>query len=168
MVSMFLSELKGVLKCSRQQMTDYLAKHPKLHMAAELMADPNWSGISTLMLEPGAAPGKHKYFDAEQLNEQSKLAMDIFDATHVAPGRWVYHPCSRGDFFSRRTAPTLKLILLCGCLPHSARHSSSSIIAQGMELTARMPWSLNGRTRALTGRAQSHRYEMAGSEMRMA
>ncbi|KAL3892813.1 MAG: hypothetical protein SGPRY_014761, partial [Prymnesium sp.] len=88
MVSMFLSELKGVLKCSRQQMTDYLAKHPKLHMAAELMADPNWSGISTLMLEPGAAPGKHKYFDAEQLNEQSKLAMDIFDATHVAPGRW--------------------------------------------------------------------------------
>lgn len=56
-------------------------------MAAKLMADPNWSGISTLILEPGAAPGKDKYFDAEQLIEQSKLVMDIFDTTHVAPGR---------------------------------------------------------------------------------
>ena len=96
MVSAFISELHGLLRCSQLQRDAYIAQHPNSHMAAKLAAEPSWKGSSTIIIEPGAAAGKDKYFDAEQLIEQSKLAMDIFEATHFSPGRWVYHRCDRG------------------------------------------------------------------------
>ena len=92
MVSAFLSELHGVLRCTTAERDAYISKHPSSAMAAKLAANPGWSGSSTIMIEPGAAPGKDRYFDAEQLMDQTKVAMDVFDATHITPGRWVYHP----------------------------------------------------------------------------
>lgn len=96
MVSAFISELKGILRCSPAQRDSYIADHPQSYMAARLAADPTWNGSSTLIIEPGAAAGKDKYFDAEQLMEQTKLAMEIFEATHVSPGRWVFHKEKHG------------------------------------------------------------------------
>lgn len=91
MVSAFISELKGFLKCSEDERMAYIQSHPNSAMAAKIAKEPNWSGSSTLILEPGAAPGKDKYFDAQQLLEQTQLAMEIFEATHRAPARWAYH-----------------------------------------------------------------------------
>ena len=91
MVSAFISELHGLLRCTAAQRDAYIAKHPQSHMAARLAAEPTWKGSSMVIIEPGAAAGKDKYFDAEQLMEQTKLAMEVFEATHIAPGRWVWH-----------------------------------------------------------------------------
>ena len=66
-------------------------------MTAKLASQPDWDGSSTLILEPGMAPGKDKYFDAEQLHEQTRLAIEVFEATHFSPGRWVHHPARRGS-----------------------------------------------------------------------
>ena len=96
MVSAFISELLGHLRCSAAQRDEYIAKHPQSYMAARLAAEPTWTGSSLIMIEPGAAPGKDRYFDAEQLIEQTKLAMEIFEATHIAPGRWVWHLHTHG------------------------------------------------------------------------
>ena len=96
MVSMFISELQGRVRCRQEQMRAYIALHPESHMAAKLKATPSWDGDSMLLLEPGA--GKvDKWFDAEQLMEQTKLVSEVFEATHFAPGRWVYHPCATGS-----------------------------------------------------------------------
>ena len=71
MVSMFISELRGKIRCTPEQMHTYIALHPQSHMAAKLLATPLWDGDSMLLLEPGA--GKvDKWFDAEQLMEQTK------------------------------------------------------------------------------------------------
>ena len=94
MVSMVIREYKGVLKCTSKERDAFISAHPDSAMAAKLAAEPNWNSSSTLLLEPGAAAGKDKYFDAEQLMEQTKLAMDVFDATHMVPGRWAYFPCA--------------------------------------------------------------------------
>ena len=96
MVSMFVSELEGILRCTVQQRDAYISAHPDCCMAAKLQAKPDWDGSSTLILEPGAAPGKDKYFDADQLQEQTKLAMEVFEATHTMPGRWEYFSSRRG------------------------------------------------------------------------
>jgi hypothetical protein len=97
MVSAFISELHGHLRCTLAQRDAFVAAHPQSIMAARLAAEPSWSGSSMLILEPGAAgSGKDKYFDAAQLMEQTKLAMEVFEATHVAPGRWAYHPSRHG------------------------------------------------------------------------
>ena len=74
-------------------------------MAAKLAAQPAWDGSTTLTLEPSAAPGKDKYLDAEHLLVQTKLAIDVFEATHFAPGRWAFHPSKHGAV-SRSTYPT--------------------------------------------------------------
>ena len=79
MVSAFISELHGILRCTPAQRDAYIALHPQSHMAARLAVEPTWNGSSTLILEPGAVPGNDKYFDAEQLLEQTKLAMEIFE-----------------------------------------------------------------------------------------
>ena len=100
MVSAFISELHGLLRCSPAQRDAYIRDHPHSEMAAKLVAEPAWDGSSTLILEPGAAPGKDKYFDAEQLLEQTALAIEVFEATHFAPGRWVYHPSKHGKVTS--------------------------------------------------------------------
>ena len=92
MVSMFITELHGILECTREQREAYMSAHLNSYMAARLAAQPDWNGSSTLILEPGAAPGKDKYFDAEQLIEQTKLAIEVFEATHFAPERWAFHP----------------------------------------------------------------------------
>ena len=105
MVSIFVSELNGILRCTPAQLNAYVAANPGSAIAAKIAAEPAWDGSSTLILEPGAAPGKDKYFDAEQLHVQTKLAMEIFEATHHAPGRWVYHPSRRGGS-SRSTYPS--------------------------------------------------------------
>ena len=96
MVSAFISELHGILRCSAAERDAYITHHPNSHMAARLAAEPLWDGSSTIIIEPGAAEGKDKYFDAEQLMEQTKLAMEIFDATHISPGRWVHHRSKHG------------------------------------------------------------------------
>jgi hypothetical protein len=95
MVSMFISELQGVLRCTPSQRDAYIQSNPQSHMAAKLTAQPDWDGSSTLILEPGAAPNKDKYFDAEQLHEQTKITIEIFEATHFAPGRWAHHPSAQ-------------------------------------------------------------------------
>ena len=104
MVSMFVSELRGILRANKEELAAYAEAHPSSQVAAKLAAQPTWDGSSTLILEPGAAPGKDKYFDAEQLLEQTKLAQEIFEATHFAPGRWVFHPSSQ-RFASPATYP---------------------------------------------------------------
>ena len=92
MVSKFISELHGDLRCTAAERDAYISTHPGSHMAARLASEPTWNGSCQLILEPGAAAGKDKYFDAEQLIEQTKLAKEIFEATHFAPDRWAYHP----------------------------------------------------------------------------
>ena len=104
MVSMFISELHGKLNCTPAQRDAYIQAHPNSVMAEKFRAEPAWNGSSSILIEPGAAAGKDKYFDAEQLMEQTKLAMDVFDATHIAPGRWCHHQTKFGDI-SRATNP---------------------------------------------------------------
>ena len=87
MVSEFISELHGRLRCTPAERDAYVAKHPQSEMAKRLAAEPAWNGSAVVIIEPGAAPGKDKYFDSAQLLEQTKLAMDVFDASHVAPAR---------------------------------------------------------------------------------
>ena len=96
MASAFITELHGFLRCTPVQRDAYISEHPQSAMAAKLAAEPAWNGSTTLLLEPGAGPGKDAYFDADQLLVQTKLAMDVFEATHFAPGRWVYHPSKFG------------------------------------------------------------------------
>ena len=94
MVSAFISELHGIVRCTVAERDAHITSNPQSSMAKKLAAQPDWDNSSTLVLKPGAAAGKDKYFDAEQLIEQTDLTMEIFDATHAAPGRWVYHPSS--------------------------------------------------------------------------
>eukprot|EP00966_Prymnesium_polylepis_P162318 3751537-Prymnesium_polylepis.1 len=92
MVSEFLSELAGRLRCSRAEAMAYAAANPNSIIAARVAAGKAEDGVEArLILEPGAAAGKDKYFDNEQLIEQTKLAMEVFDAMerHVAPAREV-------------------------------------------------------------------------------
>ena len=116
MVSMFISEYAGVLRCTREERDAFIAAHPDSSMAAKLAAEPNWNGSSTLLLEPGAAAGKDKYFDAEQLMEQTKLAMDIFDATHMVPGRWAYFPCASAPSTPATFPGVCACVYVCVCV----------------------------------------------------
>ena len=43
--------------------------------------------MARLTIEPGAGPGKDKYFDNEQLREQQRLAQEVFECSHFAPAR---------------------------------------------------------------------------------
>ena len=70
----------------------YAAANPNSIIATRVAAGKAEDGVEArLILEPGAAAGKDKYFDNEQLIEQTKLAMEVFDAMerHVAPAREV-------------------------------------------------------------------------------
>ena len=92
MVSEFLSELSGRLRCSKAEAEAYAAAHPASKIASLLVSGQAEAGVAArLILEPGATAGKDKYFDNDQLIEQTKLAMEVFDAMarHVAPERTV-------------------------------------------------------------------------------
>ena len=140
MVSMFISELHGILRCNQSQLDTYIREHPQSHLAAKVAANPSWSRSSTLVLEPGAAPGKDKYFDAEQLIEQTKIAREIFEATHVMPGRWAYHPSHRGPTSNATYPYSFEAVWLppARCMPlfffdHSSGHgayASDALVAQ--------------------------------------
>ena len=95
MVSKFIGELRGDVRVTPAERDAYIAAHPGSVMAQKFASDPSWDGSSQLVLEPGVAPGKDAYFDAEQLIAQTNLAMDVFEASHIAPGRWLYHPNGR-------------------------------------------------------------------------
>ena len=88
MVSEYLSEWRGRLRCTREQAEAYAADIPSSLIAGKL-SDP-WEHLDArLILEPGTGVGKDKYFDGDQLVEQQKLAKEIFEASHVAPARTV-------------------------------------------------------------------------------
>ena len=113
MASAFVSELSGILKCTNEQRDAYILTNEAPAMKAKLAINPAWNGSSTLILEPGAAAGKDKYFDAEQLHEQTKLAMEVFEAAgHTAPGRWAYH-VSKSGRPSRATYPLAFVPVWC-------------------------------------------------------
>ena len=99
MVSEFLSEYKGRLRCTLAEAEAYAAEFPQSLIAEKLVvyraqpdATKRWNLDCRLILEPGSAPGKDKWFDAEQLYEQSKLALGVFEASHFAPARDVFVP----------------------------------------------------------------------------
>ena len=96
MLSMFISELHGRLRCTRAQRDAYIQENRDGAMAKKLAALPSWDGDSMLMLEPGAGRND-KWFDAEQLIEQTKLAVEVFEASHFSPGRWVSYECKDGQ-----------------------------------------------------------------------
>ena len=95
MVSEFLSEHAGRLRCSKAEAVAYAASHPHSIIAGIVAKGGAEEGMDArLILEPGAAAGKDKYFDNEQLIEQTKLAKEVFDASerNVAPARVVTTP----------------------------------------------------------------------------
>ena len=90
MVSEFLSELGGRLVCSKVEAERYAMANPGSRIAQKVAAGEAKDGVAArLILEPGA--NKDKYFDNEQLMEQTRLAMEVFNAMdrHVAPARTV-------------------------------------------------------------------------------
>lgn len=117
MVSVFISELYGVLKCTPAQRDAYIADS---HMAAKVSAQPSWNGSTVLILEPGTAPGKDRYFDKEQLIEQTKLAMEVFEATHLHPPAG--HTIRRVAEANHRTQHIPHRSKRYGCPQHRARH----------------------------------------------
>jgi hypothetical protein len=141
MVSMFITELHGLLECTPAQRDEYILKHPQSHMAAKFAAEPSWNGSSMLILEPGAAAGKDKYFDAEQLMEQTKLAKPLVRrpaggcTTQLSMG---HAPLPHTRW---RSSPS-------GCLLPHARLSGSLTTALGM---AHMPRRLCFRTMLIRG-----------------
>jgi hypothetical protein len=89
MVSEFLSEHAGRLRCSKAEAEVYAASHPGSRIAVKVAKGDAENGVEArLILEPGAAVGKDNYFDNDQLIEQTKLVMEVFDAMeserHVA------------------------------------------------------------------------------------
>ena len=73
----------------------YAATHPGSVIAGIVQRGAVEGGVEArLILEPGGAPGKDKYFDNDQLINQTKIAMEVFDAMnrHVAPARDVVMP----------------------------------------------------------------------------
>ena len=98
MISEFLSEHAGRLRCSKAEADAYAAARPQSLIAkklAEGKVDYAGGVEARLTLEPGAAKGKDNYFDNEQLIAQTQLAMEVFDAMgrHVAPAREVVRDC---------------------------------------------------------------------------
>ena len=103
MVSEFLSEVHGRLRATPEQLQLYAAEHPASLVSQKLgraNAEHNaarpvesgakgWAGDARIILEPGAGAGKDAWFDSAQLSTQSRLAMEIFEATHFAPARTV-------------------------------------------------------------------------------
>lgn len=88
MVSDYLSEWRGRLRCTREQAVAHATEFPASLIATKL-SDPTWNFDARLILEPGTGKGKDKYFDGDQLVEQQKLATEVFEASHVAPARTV-------------------------------------------------------------------------------
>ena len=88
MVSDYLSEWRGRLRCTQEQAVAYATEFPA-SLIAQKLSDRAWNFDARLILEPGAGRGKDKYFDGDQLVEQQKLAMEVFEASHVAPARTV-------------------------------------------------------------------------------
>ena len=50
MVSMFISELLGRIRASREQLCAYAAAHPTSHLAQKVAQEPTWNGDSVLVL----------------------------------------------------------------------------------------------------------------------
>ena len=71
MVSEFLSELAGRLRCSKDEVTKYAAEHPHSILAGKLAEGQAEEGVEArLILAPGAGAGKDSYFDNAQLITQ--------------------------------------------------------------------------------------------------
>jgi len=97
MVSEFLSELAGRLRCTKAEAEAYAVSNPDSRIAQLVEEDKAEQGVEArLILEPGGAAGKDNYFDNAQLLTQTKLAMEVFDAMerHRAPPRDVRLPWS--------------------------------------------------------------------------
>ena len=97
MVSEFLSELSGRLRCTKDEAAAYAAHNPDSRIAQLVKDGKAEQGVEVrLILEPGGAAGKDNYFDNAQLLTQTKLAMEVFDAmeSHKAPAREVLLPWS--------------------------------------------------------------------------
>ena len=91
MVSEFLSELRGRLRCTKAEAEAYAAEYPASIIATKLLPQygDKWAGDCRVVIEPGTGPGKDKYFDNEQLMAQTEIAMEVYSATHFAPAREV-------------------------------------------------------------------------------
>jgi hypothetical protein len=97
MVSDFLSELAGRLRCTKAEAEAYAVSNPDSRIAQLVEEDKAEQGVEArLILEPGGAAGKDNYFDNAQLLTQTKLAMEVFDAMerHRVPPRDVRLPWS--------------------------------------------------------------------------
>ena len=85
MVSEYLSQLNGRLRCTPAERDAYIAERPHSVLACKAAADPSWACDCRVIIEPGAT--KDKYFDNEQLRAQQQLAQEVFEASHFAPAR---------------------------------------------------------------------------------
>lgn len=60
MVSDYVSQLNGRLRCTRVERDAYVAEFPDSEMARRIRADTSWQAQSRLIIEPGAGAGKDK------------------------------------------------------------------------------------------------------------
>ena len=60
MVSDYVSQLNGHLRCTREEREAYIAEKPNSEMARRVRANPGWEAESRLQIEPGAGAGKDK------------------------------------------------------------------------------------------------------------
>ena len=161
MVSEFLSELGGRLRCSDAEAQAYAALHPDSRIAALVSGSKRVE--ARLILQPGAAAHKDDYFDNKQLLEQTKLALEIFDAMdrHIMPKRTIVsNPVGAALSLTRDGKVKLQLSALqsterelpairCRAIPlfdHSSGHEagaadSRSVTAmpKGPDWNAKMP-----------------------------
>ena len=161
MVSEFLSELGGRLRCSDAEAQAYAALHPDSRIAALVSGSKRVE--ARLILQPGAAAHKDDYFDNKQLLEQTKLALEIFDAMdrHIMPKRTIVsNPVGAALSLTRDGEVKLQLSALqsterelpairCRAIPlfdHSSGHEagaadSRSVTAmpKGPDWNAKMP-----------------------------